>query len=186
MKVLKDYSGKFRPNIRYEDLSKEVLAKLLKVYCQEMLLLDWYWYTKISEKLGEDEAFKVSADNWCQIGDPEMRWTMEALNIKGNDVAAYAKTIQFVPSFAQDVYKYEWDLKNNDLGVLTVYDCPALTRLEQQNPEKIPDVCQWLELEAMKKYAKVVNPAIQIRALKTPPRQSPDEIACQWEFSVEK
>ena len=111
---------------------------------------------------------------------------MEALNITGNDVAAYAKTIQFLPSFAQGVYKYEWDLKNNDLGVLTVYDCPALTRLEQQNPEKIPDVCQWLELEAMKKYAKVVNPAIQIRALKTPPRQSPDEIACQWEFSVEK
>jgi hypothetical protein len=70
-----------------------VLAKLLKVYCQEMLLLDWYWYTKISEKLGEDETFKVSADNWCQIGDHEMRWTMEALNIKGNDVAAYAKTI---------------------------------------------------------------------------------------------
>ncbi len=40
MKVLKDYSGEFRPNIRYEDFSKEVLAKLLKVYCQEMLLLD--------------------------------------------------------------------------------------------------------------------------------------------------
>jgi hypothetical protein len=38
----------------------------------------------------------------------------------------------------------------------------------------------------MKKYAEIINPAIQIRPLKTPPRQSPDEIACQWEFSIEK
>lgn len=33
VKELKDYSGEFRPSIRYEDLFKEVLAKLLKVYC---------------------------------------------------------------------------------------------------------------------------------------------------------
>jgi len=29
------------------------------------------------------------------------------------------------------------------------------------------------------------NPRVKVGALKLPPRGSPDEIACQWEFAME-
>jgi len=160
LEELKDYSGEFRPNIRYEDFSKDVLARLLKAYCKELLLLDAYWQQEVENRLGSDAAF--------------------------DDVAAYVKTCQMIASFAQDVFDYDFDLKSNNHAVLTVRHCPALVSLEKNAPEKIVPTCQVLEEEAMKAYTRAVNPAIQVRGLKVPPRKSRDEIACQWEFKIDQ
>ncbi|RLC92574.1 MAG: hypothetical protein DRI39_08105 [Chloroflexi bacterium] len=186
MEELKDYSGEFRPNIRYEDFSKDVLARLLKAYCKELLLLDAYWQQEVENRLGSDAAFECTLANWTRIGKYEMKWAMEALNITGNDVAAYVKTCQMIASFAQDVFDYDFDLKSNNHAVLTVRHCPALVSLEKNAPEKIVPTCQVLEEEAMKAYTRAVNPAIQVRGLKVPPRKSRDEIACQWEFKIDQ
>jgi hypothetical protein len=182
MEELKDYAGEFRPDIKYENLSKDLLAKLLDYYSEELILLNWMWYDKIAEKLGEEETFKIMVDIWCQIGEFEMKKPMEILNITGDDVATYVKTIQFIASFAQGLYDYKIELKDKNHAVLTVYECPALTSLEESNPEKIPDTCQWLEHVASQAYCNVVNPAIRVSPLKTPPRKDRDEIACQWEL----
>jgi len=185
MEELKDYSGKFVPNLRYEDLSKEVLAKLLKAYCKEMLVLDAYWQEQVRKRLGDEVVFECLLDNWTRVGKYEMGWAMEAANITGKDVEAYAKACQLIGSFAQDLYKYDFDLKNNNHGILTVHECPALTALEKRNPERIVQTCHVLELEGMKAYTAAVNPAIQVKPLKLAPRKSRDEVACQWEFKIE-
>ena len=39
MKELKDYSGPFKRDLKYEDFSKEALVKLLQVYCKELLTI---------------------------------------------------------------------------------------------------------------------------------------------------
>ncbi len=186
MDELKDYSGEFIPNIRYEDFSREALAKLLKVYCKELLTIDAYWQEQVRKRLGEEVMSECLLQNWCRIGKHEMGWTMEALNITGDDVAAYVKANQMLPSFAQDVFDFEWDLKNDNHATLTVQYCPGLASLERNNPERIQWNCHVLEFEAMKAYMVAVNPAMQVRPLKLAPRQNPDEIACQWEFTIEE
>ncbi len=186
MQELRDYSGKFVPNVRYEDFSKDVLAKLLKAYCRELLVLDVYWQEQVRNRLGDEVAFECLLANWTRIGKYEMKWAMEAANIRGNDVEAYAKTCQLIGSFAQDLYRYEFDLKNRNHAILTVFECPALAALERDNPERIAQTCQVLEFEGMKAYAAAVNPAIQVKPLKVAPRPGPDEVACQWEFRIEE
>ena len=34
-------------------------------------------------------------------------------------------------------------------------------------------------------YCELVNPNIKCRALKRPPRKSPGEVCCEWEFKLE-
>ena len=184
MKELKDYSGPFKRDVKFEDFSKETLAKLLMAYCKEILTIDTYWHEQMQKRVSEEASRECLIENWCRIGRHEMKWTMDALNIRGNDVEAYAKANQFVPSFAQGIYDYDWDLKDRNHAVLTVRHCPAFSGLKQ-DPEKLNWVCQDLEGAAIKAYADAINTDIHVRPLKVGIKGEPDEIACQWELKIE-
>jgi hypothetical protein len=186
MKELKDYSGPFIPNVKYEDFSKEVLTKLLKAYCREMLVLDAYWQGQVRKRLGDEVVRECLHANWTRIAKHEMGWAMEAANIEGNDVETYCKVCQLIGSFAQDYYNYEFDLKSRNHAIMTVHECPAFTAMEKSDPEWLDWTCKVLELEGIKAYVAVINPAIKVKCLRAGQRSSPSEPACQWEFKLEQ
>lgn len=47
---LQDYSGEFRPNIKYQDFSEDALARLLTEYSRLSLALDAWWQDVVREK----------------------------------------------------------------------------------------------------------------------------------------
>ncbi len=183
---LKDYSGPYIPNLKYEDFSKEVLVKLLLAYSREVNVLPTYWAAEVRKRLGRDVERECLLSTWTRIGKYETVWAMEAANIKGNDVESYIKATQLMGSFAQGYYKYDFDLKNRNHAILTVHYCPAFNAMEMQGDlEHLDWVCKVLEYEAMKAYVRPVNPDIQVRCLRAGCRQSKDEVHCKWEFKQE-
>lgn len=183
MEELQDYSGPFRRDIHYEDFSKETLARLLQAYCKELLILDTYWQEQMRKREGEEVARKCLIENWCRIGRHEMHLTMDALNIREKNLESFVKANQLVPSFAQGIYDYDWDLKEQNHAILTVKHCPAFAALKIQDPEKLEWTCNVLEEAAITAYTKVVDPGIQVKPLKVGLKGEPQEIACQWEFT---
>ena len=186
MAELKDYSGPFLPNLKYEDFSKEMLVKLLVAYSREINVLPTYWAEEVRKRLGQDAMKECLLSTWCRVGKYETGWALEAANIKGNDVEAYVKSVQLMGSFIQDYYTYDIDLKNKNLAILTVHYCPAFNAMEKGDAEWLNWVCQVLEEESMKAYVKPVNPNIQVRCLRAGTRKSPDEPHCKWEFKLEE
>lgn len=186
MAELKDYSGPFVPNLKYEDFSKEMLVKLLIAYSREINVLPTYWAEEVRKRLGVEAQKECLLSTWTRIGKYETGWAMEAANIKGNDVEAYVKTCQLMGSFIQDYYRYEIDLKSKNDAILTVHYCPAFNAMEKGDPAWLDWICNTLELEGMKAYVKPVNPDIQVICLRAGPRNSPDQPHCKWEFKLEE
>jgi hypothetical protein len=186
MAELKDYSGDFVPNIKYEDFSKEFLAKLLVEYARCYIMADARWYAAVSERFGPELAFQMDYDMWVNILPPfEAAKTLGVLNLKGNDVADAIKFWQLAPSFPQDMFDYQIDLKNRNHAVITVTRCPGLLRFERKEPERIKSICHVLEPASAQAYAKAINPDIVVTMPTLPPRKSPDDICCQFEFKLE-
>jgi len=185
MADLVDYSGEFRPNIKYQDFSKEALARLLTQYARLGLALDGWWQNTVREKYGKDEAIKLELAVWDRGIPYEQERVMKALNIQGNDVAACFKELQMDPQLCMDIFDITWDLKNNNHGILTVNRCPAVEWFESVNDTKTMLAMCDLDSRAFNKIARFFNPKIQATALKLPPRKSLNEIACQWEFKLE-
>ena len=149
--------------------------------------MDTYWQEQMRNRVSDEAALECLNQNWCRIGKYEMKWSMDAMNIQGNDVEAYVKANQLLPSFTQGVYEYDWDLKAKDHAILTVQYCPALASLEKRGlTDRITWMCHVQEYETMIAYMEAVNPKMRVKPLKQAPRKSPDEIACQWEFTMEK
>lgn len=185
MAELKDYSGPFIRDIKFEDLSKATLAKLLRAYCKELLTMDAYWQAQMRRRAGEEAERQCTLENWARIGKHEMKWTMEALNITDTDLESYVKVNQFLPSFAQGIFDYDWELVDKKHAILTVKRCVAFTALRETDPDRLNWTCTTFEQAGMDAYTQAFNPAIKTRPLKVGYHGDPDEIACRWEFYIE-
>ena len=84
MKELKDYSGPYVPNLKYEDLSKEVLVKLLRAFSRECNVLPAYWAEEVRKRLGREVERECLLSTWTRIGKYETGRAMEAANLKAD------------------------------------------------------------------------------------------------------
>jgi len=185
MANLTDYSGEFKPDLKYEDLSKDALSRLLTQYAWMNMCLDGWWHSIIKENRGKQEAADFEKVVWQQgIPYRQMR-IMKALNIQGNDVATCIKTLQMDPWFCFNIFDLYWELNDPNHGLFTVRDCPAVRHYEAiDDADTLGHMCQ-LDLDAFNRIASFFNPGMQAVALKVPPRKSKYEICCKFEFRLE-
>ncbi|MDD5095855.1 MAG: DUF6125 family protein [Dehalococcoidia bacterium] len=187
MAELKDYSGNLKPDLKYEDFSKEALIKLLNEYARIFLATDGYWYSLIKQRYSDEEAMACELIVWdkCYTYDP--RKISEAMNIKGHDVTACLKALSLSPGFPMGFFDWTIDLQNPNYAIVTVNRCPSLLYFEREGEGRDFRICHELEPAAFQTHANYFNPAIKVTPLKLPPRKSEDEGPfCIWEWKLQE
>ena len=196
MTELNDYSGEFNADLTLLDFSKEAILRLLVTTGKLYLGIDGIWTGLMRQKYGDRVAFDYDKEVWFSKGiEIDIKQTREALNIKGNDLQALFKYLQFGPAFSV-IYvgpppkfepRVQFELKDDKHGIMTVTRCNSLEYFERHKDADLQKLaCEEIDLPAFKWIAGQFNPQIKVEPLKLPPRKSPDEIACQWEFKVEE
>jgi len=186
MEELKDYSGEFRRDIKLQDFSKDALVRLWTAASKLYIGIDGVWTSVIREKYGEQAAIDLDMEVWRRNTPLEVRRVREAMNIWGDDVAAVFKPYQCDPGVT-GVAEIDCELKNRNHGILTFKRCLSLEYFERHGDTAMQKfACEVIDGNEIPNYAHLFNPKIKVKALKLPPRKSPDEIACQWEFWVEE
>jgi hypothetical protein len=193
MAELNDYSGEYKPDLKFEDFSKEALIKLLLEYQKILTRLDGYWMGLVAEKYGYKEACAFEGAVWKFMVGYDADRISKAMNIQGNNVETFLKYQQLTaglpkavtPAGAQAACRIE--MKDPNHGVITIEDCRALAYWEKEGREDwINTFCRQEEPAIVEAYARHVNPAIKMTALKLPPREKKEDISCQWEFKLEE
>jgi hypothetical protein len=190
MGELRDYSGEHRPDLKFEDFSKEALVRLIKAYQTIFVGLMGMWNTVNRERIGVEEAFRLDGDVYERmVGKFEIPLVTQAMNIHGDDVVTMLKYFQLCPDGAREgLYEFNYDIRGNNHAILTFTRCPSLFYFERSGNEKdIDGLCGpgGVEERAFIEICRHFNPEMKCRALKLPPREGKDDICCQWEFKVE-
>ena len=186
MADLADYSGEFRPDLKLTDFSKEALVRLLVAASKMYLGADGMWTTVIRGRYGDDAALECSKEVWDTNWKQELRRPTQAMNIHGNDIASMFKYFQIDPGFAV-MFDIDYELKDDgNYGLMTVTKCRTLEYCERHGDDWLLNLaCNELDKPLIAETARTFNPKIKTTILKMPPRKSPDDIACQWEFKLE-
>ena len=182
MKKLIDYNAEFIPDLKLSDFTPGILVKLLTLYAKLYLAMDASWYSAVEEGVGEKEALACDIKAWESLSRYEMAMIKRELKIKGNDVIAFLKATQVCPWF--QLIKSEVELQSENRATLTVTYCPTLNAFEQEGKGREKQICHIVEPGIFKGFASAINPAIEVKCLKMPPRKSNDEICCKWEFTL--
>jgi len=184
MPELEDLSGPFNPNLRFEDFSKNFLVKLVHIWQWAWLQMDAAWFDEVNKRYGLEAAHECDLEMWLTVAERCNPRYAKSAGIQPNSVVDSLKVVQLpLDNTMGGIYPVEYDIKNENLAIITVAKCPSLEWCEKNAPERIVPMCQVNEPQIMQKY--VANPKLKVTPMKLPPRQSPDEIACQWEFKVD-
>ena len=186
MKELQDYSGEFLPDLRLQDFSKDALIQLWHAGGRLYVGIIGFWFRLVRERFGEEAAKELQGSVWMGGGgnELELRRVRDAMNIHGDTVADLFKHFQVDPGAAGFI-DFAYDLKSKYHGIATCRRCWALDYFEWSGEstygEHICDLDVWGFAEA----GEIFNTKMKTTCLKLPPRQSKDEIACQWEFQMD-
>ncbi|MBM4451789.1 MAG: hypothetical protein FJ013_03340 [Chloroflexi bacterium] len=182
MKELTDYSGEFNPKLKPEDLSKELLVDLLKLYGRLYRAVDGFWYLAVMDKVNEETATECDFAVWEQMAKYEVERINKISGVQGTDVPAFMKYLQLSPW----AWNMEWDveLSDADSAVLTVTKCYTLEALEREGKGRDGSFCKEIETKMWDIWAAGLNPNIKFTYTKLPPRKSKDDICCQWKVEM--
>ena len=183
---LKDYKGAFRPNISFNDFSKETLTDLIKLYSRLFLVLDAYWYLAVKESANNDKALECDLSAWDKFAAYELPRLCSVLKIEKEGISGLFKAFQFMGLCWFNNMEYDMKLVSENHGILTVTHCPTLLAIEREGSSREKGICQVVESFIFKKYAGYFDPKIEVETLKIPPRENrgKGEICCQWQFKV--
>ena len=183
MTELRDYSGPYQPDLKLEDFTKEALLRLIQLYSRFYLVIDGLWYLGVKERIDNEQALTIDMWAWKKMIKYQTKHLAKAMNIQGDDVATLMKLFQVDPMFGN--FRYEIKLMHRNRGLFTINHCPTLEALEKEGGTRIKEICGIVDPMVFTQYAQSINPNMKVKSLKLPPRQSQEELCCQWEYCVE-
>jgi hypothetical protein len=136
-----DYSGEFRPDFRFEDLSKEALVRLVREYALIVHLLDRSMCASVGLRFGPDAVRDVAIDEWRGASPVYGERLRQVLGIEGDDVPAIFKLLQVDPGFAQHYMDVEYEVVDENHGFFQLRSCGALLDAEPYGEELVTSMC---------------------------------------------
>ena len=183
MAEMNDYSGEFKPDLRWEDFSKDFLISLIRETAGAYTRIDEIWYSKVAPLLGEEKAFDLELAVWDRVAEVTVPKFARLGGVEVKDIVDVLKVWQLCPDGTlAGVFDAEYEIRDRDHVIFTITRCRILELFERKMPERIVPVCQKAEQAGMESYFRTFIPDVVVTPLKLPPRKSPDEIPCKWEF----
>jgi len=166
--------------VDFDSLPRETLVKLLKLYSRLFLALDGFWFLALKEKSGYDIALEVDTKAWEGYFPYEAKKVRAALGIEDTSMVGIVDTLKysaFVPCMTHVIPE-----ATEDKSVFACYNCPSLTAMERAG---YPPTCVPVGQKVFEAYARAINPRAKVRFLEGPPRKSPSDVSCKWEFFLD-
>ena len=185
MQELNDYSGPLKDDLRLEDFSKEFIIKLAKEWQNRYPLQEELWVEMIKDRFGQKEADELEMIFNTRMAELSLPRMAKLANIQVKDMVDVMKVFQLIVEglmgFQPDS---TYEIVNRNHVIWTVKRCLNLEYFEKVDPTRIVSFCQDKEERYLYIYTGVLLPDCEIKALKLPPRESREEIACQWELKL--
>jgi hypothetical protein len=166
------------------DFDEKTLALLWNYAALAYMLATDRWYTGVRKRYGNEAAQELEKEVWIDRGAAEydLEIGQKAMGVTGNDVEALLRSFQFAPGEV-GILDVELQLSDANHGTLTHHACPALDRFEHFDDVRLRHCCD-ICVAAMPISGEMLNPKIECRPLKLPPRRDANDIACKWEYRL--
>ena len=165
-------------NETIENLDREELLKLIKIYCKNWLAMDGVWFQSVERKLGMDEAMEHDINAWRSFSVIEAKRIKEFLNLperSGIEGLKQALALRLYANINQD----EITVQDNVLIYRTL-DCRVQNARKRKGLEFHP--CKAVGIVEYNCFAKEIDDRFTCEAISCYPDITDDTCNCSWKF----
>jgi hypothetical protein len=182
---LDDYSGPFRPDLRYTDFSKVGLSNLTQMANDYHNTIQNRYRQFVYDKHGHTGLVDSEAKIWGRNMVPGIkRMIKETMKISGWNLEAFMKQWQvdfnMIPSAHYDLV---FEMPTRRRGIVTVNRCTVAEQYEAAGrTNELRDVCMARCGNYIQNAARKYNSNIIAKNLTMPPRPNENYVCCKWEL----
>ncbi|MCX7880524.1 MAG: DUF6125 family protein [Ignavibacteria bacterium] len=166
---------------KIEDLSKDELYELLKIYARNWLAHDGSWFLAIESELGLEKAIHFDTKAWETFTKIEAKRIKEFLNLPdepGLEGLRIALNFRLYSTLNEQFSKYESPTS-------LLYFVRTCRVQEARRRKGLPDFpCQSVGLVEYSLFAKTIDTRIKTTSVSCPPNISKPEFFCVWKFEL--
>jgi len=163
-------------------LPKEKIPEYIFMQLRNLWAADGLYFLGIEELNGTEVATKIDAQVWAVMGKIEARKLKEFLGITGTDIPSMMNALQYT-TWALDLEDKEIIIKKDHAVIRNVRCRVQNTRLSKGLKEF---GCKPVRFGFLKAFAKEFNPDIVVKCTVCPPDNHPENLWCQWEFTLKE
>jgi hypothetical protein len=163
-----------------EDLPREDLLKLVRVYAANWLAHDGCWFLAAEEKYGMETAMELDAKSWERFSAAEAKRIMKAFDIPpGGGIDTLEKALRYRLYAAINPQSIE----RPDAHTLRfrMLSCRVQETRARKGLPAFP--CKPVGEVEFNGFAREVDPRIRVQCLSCPPDEGAGG-SCAWEFSI--
>jgi len=169
--------------VRLEELPKETLIELARMYARNWQTLDGLWFGNVEAQYGLEAAIKLDLKNWERQSVVEAERIKKILNLNEGGLPSVLKVLSLMSwQLASPIF----DLAEESPQKIVFYypRCPVQESRKRQGKQEFP--CKTMKLLLLSSIAKVVEPRAAVKCLICPPDPHPDKFWCKWELTLKE
>ena len=164
-----------------QDLDKNGLRELLKIYAKNWLAHDGCWFQGIEQKLGMTTAKEFNDGAWERFTGIEANRILKFLGRKpGEGLDSLEEALGF--RLYASINRQEIVERTENRMVLHMCECRVQVARKRKGLPDYP--CKSGGVIEYTGFAKAIDPRIQTRCIGCPPDDHPAEWWCAWEFTI--
>jgi len=165
---------------KIEDLSREELLELVKVYAKNWIAHDGSWFLSIEREKGIDEAIKYDIESWRMFTVIEAKRVKEFLGLKDNSgIEGLKKALRFRLYSSLNEDEIYIDEKENYLEY-RVKTCRVQAARRRKGLKDFP--CKPVGIVEYSLFAKTIDERFEMEAISCPPEITNPDYFCIWRF----
>ncbi|NIO36432.1 hypothetical protein GTO27_01880 [Candidatus Bathyarchaeota archaeon] len=164
------------------DMPKNKLLELFFLHIKNLWRVDGLYFLGIEGKFGTEAATKIDANCWKVMGKIESRELKEKLGIENNTVAALIRALR---NTSWALYQTEKEFEASATkGVLRVTRCRTQERRVSRGLGEFP--CKEVRFGYLQGFTREFNPNMKVLCRTCPPGSHPENLWCEWMFTLRK
>jgi len=164
------------------NIPKEKLADFIFMHLRDMWAVDGLYYLGIEERYGTKIATEIDAFVWSVMGKIEARKIKQLFDLEGTDIVTMIEALRY-SGWALDLEDKEIEIAGSYAIIRNVKCRVQNTRIKKGLSEF---ACKPVRLGFLTAFAKEFNPEIEVICKMCPPDEHPDDLWCEWEFSLKE
>jgi hypothetical protein len=165
-----------------ENLSREELLELVKVYAKNWLAHDGCWFLAMEEKYGMPEAIAIDRKSWERFTVVEAKRLIEFLGLGQNSgIEGLRRALRF--RLYATINEDDITIRDDTL-IYRVKTCRVQAARRKKGLTDFP--CKTVGDVEYGLFARTIDSRFTTRCLSCPPEISDPSVFCLWEFTLQK
>jgi len=161
-------------------LPKKTIPDFIFLHLRDLWAVDGLYFLGIEEQFGTAAATAIDQKVWEIMGKIEARRLKEFLGITGTDIPSMIKALR-LSGWALDLEDKEI-IVDHDKAVVRNVRCRVQTTRINKGLAEFP--CKQVRWGFLRSFAQEFNPAIMVDCTVCPPDKHPDDLWCEWVFTL--